>query len=215
MKRAVVAGYMSVLYAYAARVGCERRSYLQEHEALEDARQQSETAERITLESIELTRENLRRAVVRRRYSVVVLTGHGPGLGLLEFASKDGRWRSASALAAQLSSCCAPACILLMGCSTSELAPALRAQGLRGVSFDGPVDARGIRAFLAGFFDAYFSGLDSLGAYEQGCIAMAYDHWADMKKARWFAPGLGPEEGHYRGLDATDLDTDHFDPDEY
>lgn len=190
---------MKVLYCHPATHTGDRLDYAREIASIDAAISHTSSARECVLELVALrSHVDLRRALLRARHDIVVIAGHGPGFGLFEAARVEHRRRCAEVFAEQLLRCCAPnACALLMGCCSSWLSPALARRGLRGVSFDVPVPAGAVLAFLGGFFDAACAGHEPDAAYEFGCMAMAYDYPQPARATRWFGPGFDPDRGHH------------------
>jgi hypothetical protein len=194
---------MKILYAFPTASRYDRHDYRREIASIDNALAHARTDLKAQLETIELrSLVCLRRALLRNTHDIVVLAGHGPSFGLFEAATPEHRRRYAAVFAEELIMCCAAnACVLLMGCSSSWMMPALCKRGLRGASFDQPIPAAAVRVFIGAFFDVVCAGRPVEAAFEFGCVAMAYDYPAVCAWVRWFGPELDPQCGqHHRWL---------------
>ena len=190
---------MKILYVFPTASRCDRHDYRREISLIDSALSRAPTDMESRLETRELqSYACLRRALLRGAHDIVVLAGHGPCFGLFEASTPERRRRYADVFAEELVMCCAAnACVLLMGCSSSWMAPALCRRGLRGVSFDQSIPAGAVRVFIGAFFDAVFAGRPVEVAFEFGCVAMAYDYPALCAWVRWFGPNFDPECGYH------------------
>ena len=190
---------MKVLYCHSAPARSDSLAYHRELASIDAALAHAPRHPDSELVCVEFhSRVDLRRALLRTRYDIVVLAGHGPGFGLFERAGAEYRRRCAEVFAEILAHACAPnACVLLMGCCSSWLAPALARRGLSGASFDRPVPVGAVYAFLGGFFDGICAERRPQAAYIFGCMAMAYDYPQPAKTTRWFGPEFDPERGYH------------------
>ena len=190
---------MKILYAFPSASRHDRHDYHREIAVIDAAMTSGRGCPRTELTTVEFrSRTDLRRALLTRAPQLVVLAGHGPNFGLFEAATPERREHCAAVLAEELAMCCAPnACVLLMGCSSSWLTPALAQRGLRGASFDLPLPAPAVLAFIEAFFDGVCAGHSVETAYEFGCMAMAYDYPEASRQARWFGPEFDWLRGRY------------------
>lgn len=187
-----------VLYLHQRPRQYEALEYLHERGRILEAIEHGPMPRRLSLDAAEMdSHVDLQRSLFRRRYHTVIVGGQGPDLGLLGGATAQTRLRCAPVLAEIFAVTCRPgAAILLLGCCTTWLAPALAARGLRGVSFDGHLSASALLGFLGGYIDGMCAGRGFRDAFEDGCRSMAVMHLNALEQARSFGPDA-PPDGRY------------------
>ncbi len=200
-----------ILYLYEQPRRGERRDYVREVGRIAEAIELGPQPARMELDALlMMSRDCLSRALLRWGCDTFVFAGHGPTFGLCDDRGEEQREHFAAALGELLAANCRPnACVLLMGCGSSVLAPALAVRELRGVSFDVAVTSAAILAFLGGYFDGLSAGRSHERAYEDGCRSMAFEHHAAALATLAFGPDLPGFGRHYDPIHGSpDTDTE-------
>lgn len=195
----------TVLIVSASPLDQDRLRLNAEFRDIRHALQQSRNRDDWVIESNEaVTVDDLRRALLDFRPTIVHFSGHGGGLDGLCFENTEGRTNSADAESlAKLFHHFKDdlKCIVLNACYSKIQGDVIRQEIDYVVGMSSAVDDKSAIKFAVAFYDAVFAGTDFRTAFDLGCTALDLNNLPDAGVPIFMTgPHLELTELHYSAI---------------
>jgi hypothetical protein len=192
----------TVLIVSASPLDQDRLRLSAEFRDIRHALQRSRNREDWVIESNEaVTVDDLRRALLDFRPTIVHFSGHGGGLDGLCFENTEGRTNSADAESlAKLFHHFKDdlKCVVLNACYSKVQGDVIRQEIDYVVGMSSAVEDKSAVKFAVAFYDAVFAGTDFRTAFDLGCTALDLNNLPDADVPVFMTGShLEPTELHY------------------